>query len=79
MKLLMFYCALLVPIFLLSLFAKQLGPFVFPACLFLYCLYNCYLCRRKLIRKGYRVGWFAHLNPFSRRSSDLYAKVYFEA
>jgi len=32
----------------------------------------------KLKRKGYKVGLFAYLNPFSTKSQELYSKIFFE-
>jgi hypothetical protein len=78
MRLLMFYVALVAPLVVLVLFSKHMPMVWFIAGLFAYVPYNLLLTNRKLKRKGYNVGIFAHLNPFSKRSMQLYDKVYFE-
>ncbi len=79
LKLLLFYFALAAPLVLLVLFAKSMSLVWFVTGLFAYTFYNIFLANRKLKRKGYHVGFFAHLNPFSKKSQDLYHNVYFEA
>lgn len=79
MKLLTFYLALAAPLVLLIVFAKRMSPGWFGIGILAYAFYNIYMGNRKLKQKGYRVGLFAHLNPFSKKSQDLYDKVYFEA
>lgn len=78
MKLLQFYFALVTPLMVLILISKNIPSGWFVAGLFAYVGYNLLLCNSKLKRKGYHVGFFAHLNPFNRRSQELYHKVYFE-
>lgn len=79
MRLLMFYIVLVTPLVVLVLFSTQMPMAWFIVGLSAYVPYNLLLAKRKLKRKGYNVGIFAHLNPFSKRSMQLYDKVYFEA
>lgn len=79
MKLFSFYVILVFPLLLLVFFSKNIPPIWFIIGLFSYVVYNIVLGNRKLKRKGYDVGLFAHLNPFSKKSQELYQKIYFEA
>jgi len=82
MKLFIFYIKLIAPLLLLVIFGKQTGGIWsggFGVGLILYGFYNLYLGHIKLKKKGYNVGLFAHMNPFSKKSQELYQKVYFEA
>ncbi len=79
MKLIIFYIALTGPLVVLALISKNIPMPWFILGLFGYVVYNLVLCNRKLKSKGHTVGWFAHLNPFSKKSQQLYYKVYFEA
>jgi hypothetical protein len=78
MKLFIFYLEITVPLLLLVFFGKTIGPIWFGIGITLYAFYNTYLGYYKLKKKGYHVGLFTHLNPFSKKSQKLYQKVYFE-
>ena len=78
MKLFLFYLALVGPLLLIVLISKGLPVIWFVVGFFAYLIYNLLLVNLKLRRKGYRVGFLAHLNPFSKKSQELYQKVFFE-
>lgn len=78
MKLLIFYIVLTAPLMVLIGSLKYISWEWFALGMFLYFFYNIFIVNRKLKQKGYNVGLFAHLNPFNKKSQELYSKVYFE-